>query len=256
MSQESTLEILSLSQLIDDHVALKVALLKRIEDVEQGRLNVDEAGLYLAHCRKELNRLSRWHKIVADRAFWQSLPPGARIVSVTLPSAATGNAAGQKEEEQMSLIKIVSGGQTGVDRAALDVALESGIEAGGWCPEGRPAEDGVIPDRYPVKELPGAGYRQRTKRNVIDSDGTVIIYFGTPVGGTELTISFCIKLKKPYVLVDGDELSVERATHKIDAFIARKKIPVLNVAGPRAGSEPRAYGYAKEVIRGVLQSRP
>ncbi len=81
-------------------------------------------------------------------------------------------------------MKIISGGQTGVDRA--------GIECGGWCPEGREAEDGAIPDKYPLIVLPGAGYRQRTKQNVLDSDGTIIIYFDSPIGGTELTISFCI----------------------------------------------------------------
>jgi hypothetical protein len=86
------------------------------------------------------------------------------------------------------MVRIVSGGQSGVDRAALDAALALGVNAGGWCPEGRLAEDGVIPDIYPLKELPMAGYRQRTKKNVIDSDGTLIIYFGFPTGGTELDI--------------------------------------------------------------------
>ena len=85
------------------------------------------------------------------------------------------------------MVMIVSGGQTGVDRAALDAALAMGVEAGGWCPEGRTAEDGIIPDRYPVIGLPGAGYPERTRQNVIDSDGTLIIYFGFPAGGTELT---------------------------------------------------------------------
>ena len=100
-------------------------------------------------------------------------------------------------------IKIVSGAQTGVDRAALDAALECAVALGGWCPAGRLAEDGVIPSRYPVEELPRAGYRQRTKRNVVDSDGTVIIYFGYPSGGTEQTLVFCIKEKQPYVLIDA-----------------------------------------------------
>ena len=80
-------------------------------------------------------------------------------------------------------MKIISGGQTGVDRAALDVAMEYGIDAGGWCPQGRLAEDGIIPDNYPLTELPGADYCQRTRKNVIDSDGSVIIYFGKPAGG-------------------------------------------------------------------------
>ena len=150
-------------------------------------------------------------------------------------------------------MKIVSGAQTGVDRAALDAALESGIEAGGWCPEGRLAEDGIIPEKYPVKELPDSGYRQRTKRNVIDSDGTVIIYFAYPSGGTEQTIAFCIEEKKPYVLIDGEELTVERASGKIQVFIDQYSISILNVAGPRAGGEPRAYEYARKVIFSVLQ---
>lgn len=150
---------------------------------------------------------------------------------------------------------IVSGAQTGVDRAALDAALKCGVETGGWCPEGRLSEDGVIPEKYPVKELPNSGYRQRTKRNVIDSDGTVIIYFGYPTGGTEQTIAFCIKERKPYVLIDAEELNIERASLKIKKFIDQKSISVMNVAGPRAGGESRAYGYAKNVIMSVLLPR-
>lgn len=150
-------------------------------------------------------------------------------------------------------MKIVSGAQTGVDRAALDAAMESGVDVGGWCPEGRLAEDGIIPERYPVRELPGSGYSQRTKRNVIDSDGTVIIYFAYPSGGTEQTITFCIGEKKPYVLIDAEELTVERASGKIQTFIDQYSISILNIAGPRAGGEPRAYEYARKVIFSVLQ---
>ena len=149
-------------------------------------------------------------------------------------------------------MKIVCGGQTGVDRAALDAALERGTEAGGWCPEGRRAEDGVIAGKYPLKELPGAGYGQRTEKNVIDSDGTVIIYFGQLFGGTEQTLLFCIREERPYLLIDAEECSIERAIEKIKAFIAKYQIQVLNVAGPRAGDEPRAYEYAKQVMLGVL----
>jgi predicted Rossmann-fold nucleotide-binding protein len=73
-------------------------------------------------------------------------------------------------------LKIISGGQTGVDRAALDVALRHGIECGGWCPAGRLDEFGKIPDHYPVQELQGGGFTERTLQNVKDSDGTVVIY--------------------------------------------------------------------------------
>lgn len=150
------------------------------------------------------------------------------------------------------LHKIVSGGQTGVDRAALDVALDFGIAAGGWCPEGRLAEDGRIPWRYPVIALPGAGYRQRTKRNVADSDGTVILYFGAPTGGTEQTLLFCIQTQKPYVLIDATEASLVRASDKLAHFIEQVGIGVLNVAGPRASGAPEAYAYARTVLEAVL----
>lgn len=149
-------------------------------------------------------------------------------------------------------MKIVSGGQTGVDRAALDAALEAGVEAGGWCPEGRMAEDGPIPARYPLTVLAGGGYPERTRKNVLDSDGTLIIHFGHPSGGTEQTIAFCVQEDKPHVLVDAEALSVESASQKAGDFLQRYGISVLNVAGPRASGEPRAYAYALKVMARLL----
>ena len=150
-------------------------------------------------------------------------------------------------------MKIVSGGQTGVDRAALDAALELGIEAGGWCPEGRLAEDGAIAEKYPVKEIPKSGYMQRTNRNVIDSDGTVIIFFGNPSGGTQLTLDFCVKKSRPHLLIDAQSISVEQASVKIQRFIDKNNISILNVAGPRASEKAEAYRFAKLVILNVFQ---
>lgn len=95
-------------------------------------------------------------------------------------------------------------------------------------------------------------YRQRTKQNVIDSDGIVIIYFGYPTGGTELTIAFCISESKPYVLIDVEEIVLDAAVIKVNNFIKDKSITTLNVAGPRAGGEPRAYDYAKALIKEVI----
>jgi predicted Rossmann fold nucleotide-binding protein DprA/Smf involved in DNA uptake len=157
----------------------------------------------------------------------------------------------------MANIKIISGGQTGVDRAALDAALQSGTDCGGCCPEGRKAEDGVIPERYPLTELAGANYTKRTRQNVIGSDATVIIYFSTLSGGTEQTLRFCLNQKKPYLLIDASELSPDRTAERIQQFVAGHSITTLNIAGPRASGEPLAYAYALQAMQrflGALQN--
>jgi hypothetical protein len=141
-------------------------------------------------------------------------------------------------------MKIISGGQTGVDRAALDVALKRGIESGGWCPKGRFDEFGRIPDRYPLKELENGGFTERTLQNVKDSDGTVIIYAGKLSGGTGQTVKFCVEQKRPYQLIDGLKISAEEAARLIADFISQNKIIILNVAGPRAGEWSGGYDYA------------
>ena len=146
------------------------------------------------------------------------------------------------------MIKIVSGGQTGVDRGALDAAIKANIECGGWCPEGRKAEDGVISPKYPLTELKGASYLQRTLQNVIDSDGTLIIYFGYLSGGTEKTLDFCIKNKKPYKLIDAQVISEKIASTIILSFVKDKNISILNVAGPRASSNPNRHAFTKDAL--------
>ena len=142
-----------------------------------------------------------------------------------------------------------------MDRAALDAAMESGVYVGGWCPEGRKAEDGPIDDKYPLQVLPGADYKQRTLKNVQDSDVTVIIYFGRLSGGTEKTRLYCQNEKKPYLLIDATKILPERASERIDGFIREKAVSVLNIAGPRASKEPDAYHYTKLAINKLLQER-
>jgi Circularly permutated YpsA SLOG family len=141
-------------------------------------------------------------------------------------------------------VKIISGGQTGVDRAALDVAPKHGIESGGWCPTGRLDEFGRIPDRYPVRELESGGFTERTLQNIKDSDGTVIIYPGKLSGGTEQTVHFCAEQRRPHELIDSSNVSTEKAAQLIADFVRENKIDDLNVAGPRASEWPEGYDYA------------
>lgn len=138
-------------------------------------------------------------------------------------------------------IKIVSGGQSGVDRAALDFALENQIRCGGWCPLGRLAEDGRIHNRYPLHETDSSDYRVRTQSNVRDSDGTLILYVDVFSNGTSLTQQIAKKLMKPCLLV---QLNGENYTEKnlqLNAWLEANKIETLNVAGPRESSQSGIY---------------
>jgi Circularly permutated YpsA SLOG family len=151
-------------------------------------------------------------------------------------------------------VKIISGGQTGVDRAALDVALRHGIESGGWCPTGRLDEFGTIPDRYPIQELESGGFTERTLQNVKDSDGTVIIYPGKLTGGTEQTVRFCIEQQRPHLLVDAFSVSGEDAANLIGEFVGKNKIDILNVAGPRQSEWADGYNYASRALENFLSA--
>jgi hypothetical protein len=150
--------------------------------------------------------------------------------------------------------KIVSGGQTGVDRAGLDVALELEIPCGGWCPKGRKSEDGCVPEKYPLTETNAEAYSVRTELNVKDSDGTLLLTWGAPTGGTLLTLKVAGKLKKPHLVVDLRELDGSD-NERVLAWIRDEKIGVLNIAGPREsealGVHDTAVGFLRETLLSV-----
>ena len=152
----------------------------------------------------------------------------------------------------MRLTRVVSGGQTGVDRAALDAAIACSIPIGGWCPKARLAEDGLVPHRYPLIETPSRKYPQRTMWNVRDSHGTLILITGPLEGGSALTARHATTLGSPHLVID---LKV----HLYDApdlaleFIAANRIAVLNVAGPRESSRPGIYNRGYRMLRRVFE---
>jgi hypothetical protein len=145
--------------------------------------------------------------------------------------------------------QIVSGGQTGVDRAALDVALERGIPCGGWCPKGRKAEDGPLAARYPLKETPDEDYVQRTTWNVRDSDGTLILTHGEPEGGTAQTVADAKRLGKPCLVID---LSAHPSVLVVQRWAQDHGIRLVNVAGPRESKCPGVYTEARHFLREVF----
>jgi len=133
--------------------------------------------------------------------------------------------------------KIISGGQTGADRAALDFAIKNNIPYGGWLPRGRTTEDGTLPLTYNLQEMPTGDYSKRTEMNVLDSDGTVIVSNGFLKTGSALTREFAIQHKKPWIHLDMKELSIKEAVTALLSWLEENEIKVLNIAGPRAGND-------------------
>lgn len=147
--------------------------------------------------------------------------------------------------------KIISGGQTGADRAALDVAIELGIPHGGWIPKGRKTEDGRLPEKYRLKEMPTESYLKRTEQNVIDSDGTLIVSHGKLTGGSELTLDFAIQYKKKLLHIDLNEIRGFSAAQLIKSWIIHNDIKILNVAGPHLSKDPDIYEDTTRLLKAV-----
>ncbi len=149
---------------------------------------------------------------------------------------------------------IVSGGQTGADRAALDTAIACGVEHGGWCPAGRWSEDGAIAARYQLRETPLAAPAQRTRWNVRDSDATVVFEPPGELGrGTQLTIDHARALRRPLLVLPAAD-SVDRSARRLVDFVRRSQARVVNVAGPRASQDPSIRARVEAVLRQFLES--
>jgi hypothetical protein len=153
-------------------------------------------------------------------------------------------------------ITIISGGQTGADRAALDFAIERGIPHGGWCPRGRMAEDGPLPLYYELRETPSPKYAERTAWNVRDSDATVVFSIAAePQGGTRLTLLLAQRMGRPVLHLSRDaierdaENAVAVAAERLLAFLSENAVQTLNVAGPRASQEPGIGAFVRSALQ-------
>ncbi|TNF34086.1 MAG: hypothetical protein EP312_07395 [Gammaproteobacteria bacterium] len=149
--------------------------------------------------------------------------------------------------------KIISSGQTGVGRGALDAALDTGTPCGGYCPQGRRAEDGDIPGHYPLTESGSADYEDSMRDNVTGSDGTLIIHFGGMRGDAELAERFCRAHSKPHLAIDGKQLDIEKAEQQLFDFLRKYSIHILHVAGARRSEHAGAYDYTHKLLVRLLR---
>ena len=152
-------------------------------------------------------------------------------------------------------LTIISGGQTGADRAALDFAIARNIPHGGWCPRGRIAEDGTIPAQYQLEETESARYEKRTKRNIRDSDATVVFTIKQELlGGSALTAALADRLGKPclHVAFEASGLTADEHARRLVGFLKEHRVRRLNVAGPRASQEPEIGSFVEQVLAAAI----
>ena len=145
--------------------------------------------------------------------------------------------------------KLISGAQSGADRAGLDWAIALGIAHGGWCPKGRKSEDGPIDPKYSLQETPGANYLQRTEWNVRDSDATVIFTLASKLdGGSKQTANFAEQLRKPWI-------HIREGVHPkfLARFLTLRKVHTLNVAGKRESSHPGIYDFTRRMLSDAIE---
>ena len=147
--------------------------------------------------------------------------------------------------------RIVSGGQTGVDRASLDVAIKLGIDHGGWIPRGRLTESGELPQKYHLTETSSSQYSVRTEKNVVAAEGTLIISHGPLTGGSGYTREMAVKHGRPWLHMDLNQMAAFHAATAINNWILQKEIEILNVAGPRASEDPGIYQDTLNILESV-----
>ncbi len=159
-----------------------------------------------------------------------------------------GHTAVMQSSLKILVSRIVSGGQTGADRVALDWAIRNNVPHSGWCPRGRKAEDGTLDAKYLLQETESGGYLERTRQNVIDSDGTLIVNLGKLDGGTLATAKLARKLRKPHIVVQLDSGPGDEEVKQLMDWLKRESISTLNIAGPRESKRPGIYALTNDLL--------
>lgn len=149
---------------------------------------------------------------------------------------------------KIQVVRIISGGQTGADQGGLDAAIALGLAHGGWLPKGRRTEAGPLPGHYRLEELASSSYAERTERNVIAADATLILSRGPLTAGSALTAALAASHGRPCLHLDLSRLSVSGASAQLGAWLQKEGVEVLNVAGPRASKDPEIYSLTKAVL--------
>lgn len=151
--------------------------------------------------------------------------------------------------------KIISGGQTGADRAALDAAILLNIPHGGWLPKGRKTEEGPLSQKYALREIHSGRYRDRTEKNILSADVTLIFSFGSLLGGSALTEALAIRHDRPCLHIDLEHVEIHQAANIVETWLIKRKAKIINIAGPRASSEPRIYAAVHAILMAVNWSK-
>jgi len=189
--------------------------------------------------------------IVRTRGMYPASACGQRIISL----ATHLDYASSRNSVEIALTKIISGGQTGVDRAALDFAIRHGYEHGGWCPRDRRAEDGPIPSAYVLRETDSFDYVERTGQNVMDSDATLIVAREEELsGGTAFTKACAEQHGRPLLIVCTRD-DVSKSAAALSKFLKRNKVRTLNVAGPRESQAPGIGRFVTTLLEAALTPR-
>lgn len=156
-----------------------------------------------------------------------------------------------RSQQSRYRVKIISGGQTGADQAALDAAITLGIPHGGWIPKGRKTEAGPLPSFYQLNEHPSPRYRDRTERNILTADATLICSFGPLSGGSALTQALAIRHDRPFLHINFEQASPQDSVQWVERWLARIHPQILNVAGPRASSDARIYQSVYDLLTAI-----